>query len=370
MKIALVHDSLVQYGGAERVVKVFSELWPQAPIYTLLYDPKAMGNDFVKKDIRPSWLQKWPWAIKKYQWYLPLMPTATESYDLSGYDVVVSSSAAMAKGVITSPNTLHICYCHTPIRYLWMEAAGYLRDIQYGRLVKPLVPLYLNYLRQWDRLAADRVDIFVANSQAVAKRIKKYYRRDSTVIYPPVEVDNFQIAEQVNHYYVAGGRLVAYKRFDLIVQAFNRLGIPLKIFGTGPEEARLRKMAKSHIEFVGRVDDRRKAELYAHALAFINPQEEDFGITVIEAMATGRPVIAYQAGGAAETVIPGVTGEFFDEQSWESLGDAVIRFKPERYDPVKIRAHAEKFSREVFKKQFVDFVEKEYQKFKGQTLLK
>ncbi len=364
MKVALVHDHLVQYGGAERVLKILHEEFPEAPIFTLLYDKQTMGNDFAKKDIRPSFLQRLPGALKHYQWYLPLMPTATEQYDLSEFDLVISSTSAMAKGIITNPQTLHICYCHTPTRYLWTDSHAYIRELKKGRLVKRIIPPYLTYLRQWDRLAADRVDHFIANSHNVADRIHKFYRRDSEVIYPPVETSTFSVGNQVNHYYLAGGRLVSYKRFDIVVEAFNRLGIPLKIFGAGPEEKRLRKMAKPHVEFVGKVSDQRKAELYAHALGYINPQEEDFGITAVEAMAAGRPVIAYPVGGALETVIPGQTGEFFEEQTWESLGDAVIRFKPESYDPQAIRQHAETFSTEAFRAHIRDFVEKKYQEFR------
>lgn len=370
MKVALVHDHLVQYGGAEKVLKVMQDIFPEAPVYTLLYDPKSMGNDFIKKDIRTSFIQNLPWGTKKYQWYLPLMPSAVESHDLSEYDLVLSSTSSLAKGVITSPKTLHICYCHTPTRFLWTDTHSYLRELKVNRLIKKIIPLYLTWLRKWDRLAADRVDYFVANSNNVAERINKYYRRPSTVIYPPVETGNFYLADQLNHYYLTGGRLVPYKRFDIVVQAFNKLGIPLKIFGAGPEEDKLKKMAKPHIEFLGKVSDQKKAELYSHALAFINPQEEDFGITAVEAMASGRPVIAYQVGGALETVVPGVTGEFFDEQTWESLGEAVIRFKPENYNPQKIREQAERFSLEQFKKRLTDFIEKTYQEFKGQKLIK
>ncbi|MBI5621874.1 glycosyltransferase [Candidatus Falkowbacteria bacterium] len=369
MKVALVHDHLVQYGGAEKVLKALHDIFPEAPIFTLLYDQKTMGNDFVKKDIRPSFLQDLPFGLKKYQWYLPLMPAATKRHDLTGYDLVISSASAMAKGVITGPHTLHLCYCHTPTRYLWTDTHSYLKELNTNRLLKKIIPLYLTRLRKWDQLAAQRVDYFVANSKNVADRIAKYYRRDSEVIYPPVEIDQFYTAEQLNHYYLAGGRLVPYKRFDIIVNAFNKLGIPLKIFGTGPEEAKLRKMARPHIEFLGKVSDQRKAELYAHCLAFINPQEEDFGITAVEAMAAGRPVIAYPLGGALETVVPGVTGEFFEEQNWESLGDAVIRFKPENYDSKKIRQQAEKFSLEEFKKRIMDYIEKMYQEFKGRKMV-
>ncbi len=369
MKVALVHDHLVQYGGAERVLKVLHGMFPAAPIFTLLYDHKTMGNDFVKKDIRPSFLQNLPLALKHYQWYLPLMPAATEHHDLNDFDLVISSASAMAKGVITNPKTLHICYCHTPTRYLWTDTHSYVRELKTNRLLKKIIPLYLTRLRKWDRLAADRVDHFIANSQTVADRIKKYYRSPSEVIYPPVEVEDFYLAERVNHYYLAGGRLVSYKRFDIVVQAFNKLGIPLKIFGDGPEEEKLKKMARPHIEFLGKVSDSKKAELYAHCLAFINPQEEDFGITAVEAMASGRPVIAYPVGGATETVIPGLSGEFFDEQTWESLGDAVIRFKPDKYDQKKIRAHAEQFSTQAFEKRLSDFIEKKYQSFKGRKPL-
>ncbi|MFA5359171.1 MAG: glycosyltransferase [Patescibacteria group bacterium] len=370
MKVALIHDHLVQYGGAEKVLKAFQDIFPEAPIFTLLYDSKTMGNDFAKKDIRPSFLQDMPFAIKKYQWYLPMMPMATERHDLNDYDLVLSSASAMAKGVITGPKTLHICYCHTPTRYLWTDTHSYLRELKASPLLKKFLPFYLTRLRKWDRLAADRVDNFIANSHNVAARINKYYRRNSEVIYPPVETEKFYQADQLNHYYLAGGRLVPYKRFDIIVQAFNKLGIPLKIFGTGPEEARLRKMAKSHIEFVGKISDQRKAELCAHCLGFINPQEEDFGITAVEAMAAGRPVIAYPVGGALETIIPGVTGEFFDEQTWESLSDAVIRFKPEKYDSKKIRQHAQNFGVEEFKKRITDYIEKTYQEFKGNKMIK
>lgn len=369
MKIALVHDHLVQYGGAERVLKVLQELYPGAPVFTLIYDQRAMGNDFVQKDIRSSFLQSFPGVPRFYQWYLPLMPAAIEHHNLSEYDVVISSASAFAKGVITGPRTLHICYCHTPTRYLWTDSHSYVRDLHLNRLFRKLIPLYLTHLRKWDRLTADRVDHFVANSHNVADRITKYYRRESEVIYPPVETSQFALAEHTNHYYLAGGRLVAYKRFDIVVEAFNKLGIPLKIFGTGPEEKKLRKLARPHIEFVGKVSDARRAELYAHCLAFINPQEEDFGITVVEAMASGRPVIAYPAGGALETVVAGVTGEFFDEQTWESLGDTVIRFKPDQYDPVAIRQHAEQFSVETFKKRFADFVEKAVHRQRGKLLI-
>ncbi|RJR31320.1 glycosyltransferase family 4 protein [Candidatus Parcubacteria bacterium] len=355
MKIALIHDHLTQEGGAEKVLKVLQEMYPQSPTFTLLYDEKKLPS-FKNKKIVTSFLQKMPMALKKYQMYLPLMPTATESYDLMDYDVVISSSSAFAKGVITRTNTLHICYCHTPTRYLWSDTHRYVEELHYNKLVKKFIPPLLTRLRQWDRLAADRVDFFIANSENVAGRIKKYYRRDSTVIFPPVDTSNFYISKITADYYLTGGRLVAYKKFDLVVEAFNHLKIPLKIFGDGPIKDKLEKLAKQNIEFVGTVSDDKLAKLYSEARAFVHPQIEDFGITAVEAMASGRPVIAYQAGGANETVIEAKTGKFFDEQTWESLADAIIRFKSEDYDPYEIKLHAEKFRTERFIKEMNDFI--------------
>lgn len=368
MKIALVHDYLIQDGGAERVLQVFQQMWPDAPTYALLHDPKRIGPAFDGKDIRTSFLQHWPLALKRYKWFLPLMPAATEHHDLAGYDVVLSSTSAFAKGVITRPDTLHLCYCHTPTRYLWSDTHSYVSELNVPSPVKKLIPLLLSRLRAWDRMAADRVDRFIANSETVRRRIAKYYQRDSDVINPPVETARFSIAPQVGDYYVAGGRLVAYKRFDIVVQAFNKLGKKLIIFGEGPEYAKLRAAAKPNIEFAGKVSEADKAELYRKAVAYLHPQEEDFGITAVEAMASGRPVIAYRKGGATETVIEGETGVFMDEQSWEELANQVIRFRPEDFDPAAIRAHALSFDAENFKEKLMAFVEAEYRKFQaGET---
>ncbi len=359
MKVALVHDHLAQDGGAEKVLKVLQEMFPEAPTYTLLYDAKSAHPVFRGKDIRTSFIQRLPFGVRKYQWYFALMPLATESYDLSEYDVVISSSSAFAKGVITAPNALHICYCHTPTRYLWTDTHSYVQDLRVPRIVKWVIPFFLNRIRTWDRMAADRVDIFVANSKTVQDRIKKYYRRDSTIIYPPVELKKFTPKTKAGgSYFLAGGRLVSYKRFDLIVQAFNRLGMPLKIFGTGPELDKLKAMAKKHIEFVGYASDEQQAELYRNARAFINPQVEDFGITPIESMACGTPVLAYSQGGACETVVEGVTGQFFHEQRWEDIADLVIRFKDEHFDPQRIHQHAQKFDVNTFKQRLVKLLQK------------
>lgn len=362
MKIALIHDHLTQEGGAEKVLEVFQEIWPDAPTYTLLYDKDKLGKLFADKNIKTSFLQKIPGAIKHYQWFLPLMPTATESYDLMDYDVVVSSSSAMAKGVITRSNTLHFCYCHTPTRYLWSDTHRYIEELKYNKLIKLFIPPILTRLRMWDQLASQRVDHYIANSKDVSDRIKKYYRRDNIVIHPPVKTQNFKIADKVGDYFLTGGRLVAYKRFDLTIKAFNRLGIPLKIFGEGPELNNLKALAKPNIEFLGKVSNEDLPELYSKAKAFIHPQIEDFGITAIESMASGRPVIAFCAGGACETVVEGKTGKFFEEQTWEALADTVVRFKPEEFNPQEIKQYAEKFSVENFKKEFKELIDSEYER--------
>ncbi len=357
MRVALIHDHLTQYGGAERVLEAFQAIWPEAPTYTLKYDPIAMGSTFQHKVIRTSFLEKLPLARLGFRWLLPLMPMATESYNLSEFDVVISNSSAFSKGVITAPHALHICYCHTPTRYLWSDSGSYVEELRVPRIVKSLLPLALHKLRTWDQLAANRVDKFVANSETVQRRIQKYYRRDSQVIYPPVDIEKFSISNEPKTYYLTGGRLVAYKRFDIVVDAFTKIGKPLKIFGTGPEEAELKRCAGKNIEFVGRVSDEERARLFANAIAFINPQEEDFGITPVESMAAGRPVIAYRRGGALETVVDGLSGVLFDEQSWEELADTVLHFDEQQFDPQKIRAHAEQFSTKIFRKKIYDLVQ-------------
>lgn len=360
MKIALVHDHLAQIGGAERVLKIFHELFPDAPIYTLIYDKKRVGTILADAAVRTSFLQRLPFSKRMYQWFLPLMPTATESYDLSSFDIVLSSASAFAKGIITKSTTLHICYCHTPTRYLWTDSHDYLSELGAPRPVKWILPYLFTGLRVWDAHAAMRADRMIANSRTVRERITKYYRRDSTVIFPPVEVEQFALGEGSGSYYLAGGRLVSYKRFDIVIDAFNRLGIPLKIFGTGPEWKKLHKRAKSNVEFLGGVSDEQRALLYQHCIAYIHPQEEDFGITPIEAMAAGRPVIAYAAGGALETILDGMTGTFFYDQDYAALIDAILHFDASHYDAPTIRTYALKYSVDRFKKELSDFIDREW----------
>lgn len=368
MRIALVHDHLTQSGGAERVLEAMQAIWPNAPTFTLLYDTQKMQQQFGHRDIRPSFLQKLPLALKKPRWYLPLMTTATESYDLSDFDVIISSSSAFSKGVIPPSEAIHICYCHTPTRYLWSDTHSYVEELSLPKPLKKLLPPLLSRLRTWDRLAAERVDHFVANSDTVSRRIDRYYRKPSNVIHPPVDTEKFQLSNRPKEYFLIGGRLVSYKRYDLVVDAFTKLGLPLKVFGTGPIEKELRRRAGSNVEFLGRVSDEQRAHLFANAIAFLHPQEEDFGITPVESMAAGRPVIAYKKGGAIETVIDGKTGVLFDLQSVEAIADTVLTFNEADFNPNEIRAHAEKFSVAVFRKQLHDFVTKKWEEHERTVL--
>lgn len=370
MKIALIHDHLAQDGGAEKVLRIFHKMWPKAPIFVMVHDQEHGPKNLESAKIHTSFIQRLPFGIKKYKWFLPFMPTAFEKFDLSEFDVVLSSVSGLAKGVLTKPETLHISYCHTPTRYLWSDTHEYVSELPYSRITKKIIPFFLTYLRMWDRLAAERVDCFIANSLVVKERIKKYYNRESICIHPPVETEKFQISKKKENFFLAGGRLVPYKRFDITVQAFNRLKIPLKIFGDGPDMVRLQKMAKGNVEFLGRVSDDELVKLYAEAKALIFPQEEDFGIVPLEAMASGTPVIAWKKGGVLETIIHEKTGFFFEEQNWGSLAKAVVEFQKLNFNKEEIRKHAEKFSVEKFEKDIRNFVEKKYEEFQknGNTI--
>lgn len=367
MRVALVHDHLTQSGGAERVLEAMQSLYPNAPTFTLLYDKKAMP-EFAHRDIRPSFLQSFPLSLRKPRWYLPLMPTATESHDLSDYDVVLSSSSAFSKGIIPSTDSIHICYCHTPTRYLWMDTHSYVEELAAPGMIKKLLPPLLTSMRTWDKVAADRVDFFLANSETVKRRIQKYYRRESDVLFPPVDVDHFSISTKPKESFLIGGRLVPYKRYDLVIEAFNKIGLPLTVFGSGPDEARLRKMAAKNIKFLGRVSDEERARLFSEAIAFIHPQEEDFGITPVEAMACGTPVIAYKRGGAVETVVDGVTGILFEDQSWQEIADTALHFRRNQFDPAKIREHAHQFSLQTFHTNLAHYVEKRWEAHRRDVL--
>ncbi len=361
MKVALVHDYLSQDGGAERVLKALQEIYPEAPIFVLFYDKKKIPAYLQQQDLRSTFLQYLPFG--DYRWSLPLMPFATERHDLAEFDLVISSTSAFAKGVLTSPQTLHLCYCHTPTRYLWTDTHSYIEELHYNRLIKTFLPPLISRLRAWEQMSAQRVDRFITNSENVRRRIQKYYRREAEVIYPPVDTHLFKISPALGDYFLAGGRLVPYKRFDLIVKVFNRLGWPLKIFGSGPASETLQSIAHSNIEFLGPVSDLEKAKLYSQAMAFIHPQAEDFGITAVEAMASGRPVVALAQGGAMETVVNNVTGKFFLEPSWESLLDTLLRFDPLAFEPEKIKEHAQQFSVENFKQKIATYAQASLEDF-------
>ncbi|MFA5155706.1 MAG: glycosyltransferase [Patescibacteria group bacterium] len=365
MKVALIHDHLAQDGGAEKVLKVLSEMFPEAPIYTLLYEPNNVAKNFSGRHIETSIIQKLPGGVRHYKWYLYFMPLAVEFFDLRPYDLVISDASAFSKGVITAPETTHICYCHTPTRYLWSDAHQYLNELPYNKWLKKIISLVLGRLRLWDYNAAQRVDFFIANSRTVARRIHKYYRREAAVIYPPVEIDKFFISDLSRQpagerYFLAGCRLAPYKRIDLVIEAFKILGpdYRLKIFGDGIDLPRLRQLASGagNIEFLGRVDEAEKARLFSQAQAFINPQEEDFGITAIESLASGRPVIAYEKGGATETIAAGKTGLFFAAQTASALAAVVRDFRSADFDPAAIRRQAEQYSVANFRRQLQDFI--------------
>jgi glycosyltransferase involved in cell wall biosynthesis len=358
MKVALVHDYLNQMGGAERVVLALHELFPDAPLYTSIYDPKRVDPAFQKIDIRTSFMQKLPFIMKHHQPYLPFYPSAMEGLDLRGYDLVLSSSSAFGKGVIVKPETLHICYCHTPMRWCW-NYNEYVEREQLGGMARRILPFLITWLRVWDQTSAMRVDHFIANSPVVAARIQKYYRRESIVIPPPVEASRFLFdpAAQPGDYFLVLSRLAPYKRIDLAIQACNMLHLPLVVIGGGRDEKQLKAMAGPTVRFLGRLSDSETLPYIAQCRAFLFPGEEDFGITPLEVQASGRPVIAYGAGGALASVVDGVTGTFFHEQTAESLAAVLASFDERHYHPQTIRNHALDFDKPRFQRRILQFIE-------------
>ncbi|MBV8694607.1 MAG: glycosyltransferase [Ktedonobacteraceae bacterium] len=358
MKVALVHDYLNQMGGAERVVLALHDIFPDAPIYTSIYDPARVDAAFQHMDIRTSFMQKFPLVTKHHQPYLPFYPFAIESLDLRGYDLVLSSSSAFAKGVITKPETMHICYCHTPMRWCW-NYDEYVERERLGKAARSVLPFLISGLRVWDQISAMRVDHFIANSPVVAERIHKYYRREAVVIPPPVEASRFHFdpATQPEEYFLIVSRLIPYKRIDLAIEACNRLQLPLVVIGGGRDLDKLKTVAGPSIRFLGRLSDQQVLHYYTHCRAFIFPGEEDFGITPLEAQASGRPVIAYGAGGALASVVNGVTGVFFGEQTVESLATALASFDERAFDPLVIHNHALEFDMPRFRRRVLQFIE-------------
>jgi glycosyltransferase involved in cell wall biosynthesis len=356
LRVALVHEPLFGMGGSERVLLALHQLFPDAPIYSAIFNPKRLDRAFGALDVRTSFMQRLPLVHRHHRAYLPLYPFAYERMDLRDYDLVISSSWSFAKSVVTRPETLHICYCHNSMRTAWQFEDSAEKE-QLGRLPRAILPWYVTFLRTWDYATAARVDYFVANSPAVAARIAKYYRRDSVYIPPPVETGRFYVADRHDDYFLIVSRLVPYKRIDLAVQAFTQLGLPLRIVGSGREERRLRRLAGKNIQFLGHLTDDEVRSQLAHCRALIFPGEEDFGLTLVEVQASGRPVIAYGAGGAKASVIEGSTGLFFTPQTPEALAAVVRNFRDDRFDPVAIRRHAEDFDTERFARRFLRFVE-------------
>jgi len=364
LKVAIVHDWLNQMGGAEVVLEALAEMYPQAPIYTAMYWPQVMPEEYRAWDIRTSFMDGLPLVKRYHQPFLPLYPLAFESFDFTGYDLVISNKSGFCHGVITSPDTLHICYCLTPTRFLW-NYHEYVQREGVAGLARLALPPFLSYLRLWDRAAADRVDHFAAISRTVQRRIAKYYRRDSVVIHPPVDTTRFAPSDSHDDYFLIVSRLIPYKRIDLAVRAFNELGLPLVIVGDGRDRDSLQALAESNIEFLGHVSATKINDYFARCRAFIFPGQEDFGIAPVEAQAAGRPVIAYAAGGALDTVMEGVTGAFFHDQTPEALIEAIKEFDETSYDPAVIRRHAERFDRRVFKERLSEFIEQKYVEHKN-----
>lgn len=381
-KVALVHDHLVQDGGAEQVLRELMRIWPDAPVHTAFYDPKKMGPDFRAAarghDIRTSFLQRIPLARRFYKWTLVCLDTAFRRFDLSEYDVVVSSASAWAKSVRTGPDTLHVCYCHTPTRYLWSDAGRYIGETGYPGFLKAMFRGLLGWLRKKDLRGARGVDEYVANSRYVADRIERYYRRSARVIHPPVDTGKFGPGRKPRGrgkagargsnagYFLLAGRLEPYKRGDIVIEAANRLGAEsgarLVVMGHGTDRGRLEKLAGPTVEFTGRVSDARRRKLFAGAEALVNPQEEDFGITVVEALASGTPVLAYRKGGARE-IVTAKTGAFFSEQTPAAVTAALRRFRPGRYRRSDLLARARDFSAARFRRELKAFVDRTYREF-------
>lgn len=349
LRVALVHPWLTNQGGSERVLDAFCQAFPGAPVHTSVYDPAALPA-FAGREVRTSFLQRWPLS-HRHQLYPLLRRRAFEAFDLSGYDVVLTSDHCEAKGVLTGADTLHLAYLHTPTRYYWSDYQRYLATPGFGRLdplVRLALPVLAGRMRQWDLAAAQRPDHLFANSAVVARRIEKYYRRASEVLHPPVDVHRFTPSATRGEHLVVVSRLIPYKAVDLVVQACAALDLPLRVVGDGPERPRLESLAGPRTTFVGAVPDEQVAVEYAQARAMVFPADEDFGLTPLEAMASGTPVLALGRGGATETVVTGVTGDFFAEQSVGSLVAALRRFRPQDYDPAALRARAEEFATDRF----------------------
>ncbi|MBI5912859.1 glycosyltransferase [Candidatus Azambacteria bacterium] len=355
MRVVLVHDFLTQFGGAERVLQALASLFPDAPIYTLVYDEEIVRKHFPGKEVRGSFLQSLPARVRaRHRLLLPLYPYAVGRLDVRDFDIVISSSSAFAKGVKRGPHAMHICYCHAPARFLWEEQEHYLADNHYGKFVRSLIRYALTpLLRRWDIASARRVDVWVANSATTQRRIRTRYEKNAVVIYPPLTQlnDGEGRVERPREYFLIVSRLAAYKKIDVVIDAFTALGLPLVIVGEGPERKRLEGVARPNITFTGFVTDEKLAEHYRNAVALIVACEEDFGISAIEALSFGTTVLAYRKGGVAEWMEEGVTGEFFDTQTSAGVRDGVRRIlhTSARYDRARLREIAHRFDESEFR---------------------
>jgi glycosyltransferase involved in cell wall biosynthesis len=356
MRVAIVHDFINRMGDAERALLALHDLFPHAPIYTSIWDQRATDKRFRAMDVRTSPMQRLPFILRRHRPYLPLYPFVFERLDLRAYDLVFSSSRAFAKGVVTRPEALHICYCHTPMPWAW-GYEDYVTNEQVGALARRLASPLLPWLRSWDYTTAGRVDYFLAGSHASAARIAKYYRRETTVIPPPVDIAQYQVSEQPDDYFLVVSRLTSDRRVDLAAQAFARLELPLRVIGGGRDEKKLRRLAGKHVRFLGALSAGETGEQVSRCRALVVPAKEDFSYIAVAAQACGRPVIAYGAGGALATIIEGETGVLFAEQTVESLMQAVERFHDERFDPQRIRRHVEEFDTRRFLDRVSRFVE-------------
>ncbi len=360
LKIALVHDWLTGMRGGEKVLEILCELYPRAPLYTLLHNSGSVSHVIENRVIHSSFIDRLPFKTKGYRNYLPLFPRAIESFDFSEFDLILSSSHAVAKGALPAPGALHICYCHTPMRYVWELYDQYFGPGRAGPLTRAAMSYVAPRLRKWDVAASRRVTSFIANSHNVADRIRQYYRTRADVIYPPVNVDQFSVSEEDDGYCLIVSALVPYKRVDLAIETFRQTRERLLVVGTGPELARLKTLASTNIEFLGWQSESELARLYARCRALIFPGIEDFGIVPLEAMASGKPVVAFGQGGALETVVEDRrygTGVFFYEQTPEALKAAIRKLDNLKLNPGNIRAHAEKFDRKKFKETYRQYVE-------------
>jgi glycosyltransferase involved in cell wall biosynthesis len=356
-RVALVHDWLNQRGGAENVLELLVSIFPGAPVFTSMYAPDRMPAAYRAWDIRTSFMQRLPGVTSRHQAYLPVYPLAFDRMNLAGHDLILSNKSGFCHGVAAPAGATHICYCLTPTRFLWQYDAYRSRERLNWAAAAALQPV-ISALQRWDYAAAQRVDHFIAISTEIRERIRRYYGRDSTIIHPPVNVERFGPAggREAGDYFLAGGRLIPYKRTDLAVAACSRLGLPLLVYGAGRDRAALERLAGPGVRFLGRVSDEELAGLYRGARAFIFPGLEDFGIAPLEAQAAGTPVIAFAGGGALDTVIPGYTGEFFHDQTIESLSSVLQRFDPLAYNPAVCRANAERYAESNFTAQLTAFV--------------